>query len=90
MKLEIRCVHKFILYTHVDGSCFYSYTLLFRLYDLSILCAEVASHIGNLNSEWLGVLKALCCTSMHGLGFDDLQETIDVRLMLSFNDELNR
>ena len=62
----------------------------FRLYDLSILCAEVASHIGNLNSEWLGVLKALCCTSMHGLGFDDLQETIDVRHMLSFNDELNR
>lgn len=49
-----------------------------RLYDLSILCAEVAAHISALNSEWLGVLKALCCTSMHGLGFDDLSGTIDV------------
>lgn len=43
-----------------------------------MLCAEVASHVGALNSEWLGVLKALCCTSMHGLGFNDLQETLDV------------
>ena len=52
------------------------------MYDLSVLCAEVASHIGVLNSEWLGVLKALCCTSMHGLGFDDLQDTLDVREVL--------
>ena len=58
---------------------FFSNFFHYRLYDLSVLCAEVASHIGGLNSEWLGVLKALCCTSLHGLGFDDLQETLDVR-----------
>ena len=61
---------------------FFNTCLNYRLYDLSVLCAEVASHIRGLNSEWLGVLKALCCTSMHGLGFDDLQETLDVSNMI--------
>ena len=45
---------------------------------MSVLCAEVDAHISALSSEWLGVLKSMCCTSAHGLGFDDLHGAVNV------------
>lgn len=45
--------------------------------DLSILCAELTASCNGLISEWLGVLRALCCSSNHGYGFTDLLCEVD-------------
>lgn len=49
-----------------------------RLYDIGVLCAEVTAHHGRLSSEWLGVLRALCCSSNSSSGFVDLLLEVDV------------
>ncbi|KAK3742866.1 hypothetical protein QZH41_007773 [Actinostola sp. cb2023] len=49
-----------------------------RLHDIGILCAEVTAHCGRLSSEWLGVLKALCCSSTNSYGFVDLLLEVEV------------
>ena len=57
------------------------HTFLFvinRLYDIGVLCAEVTAHHGRLSSEWLGVLRALCCSSNSSSGFVDLLLEVDV------------
>ncbi|XP_071839285.1 mediator of RNA polymerase II transcription subunit 12-like protein isoform X3 [Apostichopus japonicus] len=48
-----------------------------RIRDLSILCAELTASCNGLISEWLGVLRALCCSSNHGCGFTDLLCEVD-------------
>ncbi|XP_012937095.1 mediator of RNA polymerase II transcription subunit 12-like protein [Aplysia californica] len=55
--------------------------------DLAVLCAELTAHCNSLSEEWLGVLKALCCSSQQDLGFIDVLTTIDVG-DLSIHDSL--
>ncbi|XP_064521712.1 mediator of RNA polymerase II transcription subunit 12-like protein isoform X2 [Pseudopipra pipra] len=58
-----------------------------RINDIGNLCAELTSCCTLLSSEWLGVLKALCCSSNHVWGFNDLLCSVDVS-DLSFHDSL--
>lgn len=41
------------------------------LNELSILCAELSARCPPLSSDWIGVLKAMCCSSNHACGFID-------------------
>ncbi|XP_071949352.1 mediator of RNA polymerase II transcription subunit 12-like protein isoform X1 [Antedon mediterranea] len=43
-----------------------------RLNDVSILSAELTANCNSLCAEWLGALKALCCSSNHSCGFNEL------------------
>ena len=43
-----------------------------KLHDLAVLCAELTACCNSLASEWLGVLKALCCSSNHPSGYIDI------------------
>ena len=52
--------------------------LLYRLNDISCLCAELTACCNALSSEWLGVLKALCWSSNHNCGFIDVLTQVDV------------
>ncbi|NXL98144.1 MD12L protein, partial [Tyrannus savana] len=58
-----------------------------RINDVGSLCAELTACCTVLSSEWLGVLKALCCSSNHVWGFNDLLCSVDVS-DLSFHDSL--
>ncbi|XP_041350095.1 mediator of RNA polymerase II transcription subunit 12-like protein isoform X2 [Gigantopelta aegis] len=58
-----------------------------RLNEISVLCAELTARCNPLSAEWLGVLKALCCSSMHSSGFIDVLTQIDVS-DLSIHDSL--
>uniref|UniRef100_A0A673XZ63 Mediator complex subunit 12 n=1 Tax=Salmo trutta TaxID=8032 RepID=A0A673XZ63_SALTR len=59
-----------------------------RVNDIGILCAELTAYCRSLSAEWLGVLKALCCSSNNGnCGFNDLLCNVDVS-DLSFHDSL--
>uniref|UniRef100_H9GMB7 Mediator complex subunit 12 n=1 Tax=Anolis carolinensis TaxID=28377 RepID=H9GMB7_ANOCA len=59
-----------------------------RVNDIAILCAELTGYCKLLSAEWLGVLKALCCSSNNGTcGFNDLLCNVDVS-DLSFHDSL--
>ncbi|XP_015794701.1 mediator of RNA polymerase II transcription subunit 12-like protein isoform X2 [Tetranychus urticae] len=49
-----------------------------RLNDLSILCAELSSRCPALGSEWLGVLKALCCSYKQNSGFSEVLAQVNV------------
>lgn len=47
--------------------------------DIGILCAELTAYCRSLSAEWLGILKALCCSSNNGnCGFNDLLCNVDV------------
>ncbi|GCB73574.1 hypothetical protein scyTo_0002654 [Scyliorhinus torazame] len=48
-----------------------------RINDIANLCAELTACCTVLSSEWLGVLKALCCSSNHVWGFNDLLCSVD-------------
>lgn len=49
-----------------------------RVNDIAILCAELTGYCKSLSAEWLGVLKALCCSSNNGTcGFNDLLCNVD-------------
>lgn len=59
-----------------------AFVLLPRVNDIAILCAELTGYCKSLSAEWLGVLKALCCSSNNGTcGFNDLLCNVDVRLL---------
>ncbi|KAL3848034.1 hypothetical protein ACJMK2_018917 [Sinanodonta woodiana] len=58
-----------------------------KLNEISILCAELTARCNSLSAEWLGVLKALCCSSNHSCGFIDVLTQIDVS-DLSIHDSL--
>uniref|UniRef100_A0A803TYP2 Mediator complex subunit Med12 domain-containing protein n=1 Tax=Anolis carolinensis TaxID=28377 RepID=A0A803TYP2_ANOCA len=58
-----------------------------RINDIANLCAELTACCTVLSAEWLGVLKALCCSSNHVWGFNDLLCSVDVS-DLSFHDSL--
>lgn len=50
-----------------------------RVNDIGILCAELTAYCRSLSAEWLGILKALCCSSNNGnCGFNDLLCNVDV------------
>lgn len=54
------------------------FVLPFRLNEISVLCAELTAKCNYLSAEWLGVLRALCCSSSHNYGFIDVLTQIDV------------
>lgn len=57
--------------------CFFIYVFN-RVNDIAILCAELTGYCKSLSAEWLGVLKALCCSSNNGTcGFNDLLCNVD-------------
>lgn len=58
-----------------------------RLNEISVLCAELTANCNALSAEWLGVLRALCCSSNHGCGFIDVLTQVDVG-DLSIHDNL--
>ncbi|RXM27441.1 Mediator of RNA polymerase II transcription subunit 12-like protein [Acipenser ruthenus] len=58
-----------------------------RINDMANICAELTACCTVLSSEWLGVLKALCCSSNHVWGFNGLLCSVDVS-DLSFHDSL--
>ncbi|XP_055673169.1 mediator of RNA polymerase II transcription subunit 12-like protein isoform X10 [Falco peregrinus] len=63
-----------------------------RINDIANLCAELTACCTVLSSEWLGVVKALCCSSNHVWGFNDLLCSVDCFSFkvsdLSFHDSL--
>jgi len=58
-------------------SCF-CFSLFPRINDIANLCAELTACCTVLSTEWLGVVKALCCSSNHVWGFNDLLCSVDV------------
>ncbi|XP_069844855.1 mediator of RNA polymerase II transcription subunit 12-like protein isoform X2 [Dipodomys merriami] len=58
-----------------------------RINDIASFSSELTACCTVLSSEWLGVLKALCCSSNHVWGFNDVLCTVDVS-DLSFHDSL--
>lgn len=52
-----------------------------RINDIANLCAELTACCTVLSSEWVGVVKALCCSSNHVWGFNDLLCSVDVSSM---------
>lgn len=58
-----------------------------RINDIANFSSELTACCTVLSSEWLGVLKALCCSSNHVWGFNDVLCTVDVS-DLSFHDSL--
>ncbi|NXY15219.1 MD12L protein, partial [Atrichornis clamosus] len=58
-----------------------------RINDIGNLCAELTASCAVLSAEWLGVVRALCCSSNHVWGFNDLLCSVDVS-DLSFHDSL--
>nr|KAF6478103.1 mediator complex subunit 12L [Molossus molossus] len=58
-----------------------------RINDIASFSSELTACCTALSSEWLGVLKALCCSSNHVWGFNDVLCTVDVS-DLSFHDSL--
>ncbi|CAH1781069.1 unnamed protein product [Owenia fusiformis] len=59
-----------------------------RLNETSILCAELTACCNKLSAEWLGLLKALCCSANHSnCGFIDALAQVDVT-DLSIHDSL--
>ncbi|KAM4821379.1 mediator of RNA polymerase II transcription subunit 12-like protein [Thomomys bottae] len=58
-----------------------------RINDIANFSSELTACCTALSSEWLGVLKALCCSSNHVWGFNDVLCTVDVS-DLSFHDSL--
>lgn len=64
----------------VTGCCLISCECASRVNDIGILCAELTAYCRSLSAEWLGILKALCCSSNNGnCGFNDLLCNVDVR-----------
>lgn len=67
---------------------------MYRLCDLAILCAEVTARCNVLSADWLGVLKALCCSSNQKCGYYDLLTCVNVSIVFyqfdswSYNDDL--
>ena len=58
-----------------------------HLNELAILCAELSSRCPPLSTEWISVLKALCCSSNHACGFIDALSTREIS-DLSIHDNL--
>lgn len=55
--------------------------LLSRINDIANFSSELTACCTVLSSEWLGVLKALCCSSNHVWGFNDVLCTVDVSFL---------
>ena len=51
---------------------------LHSLNQISIYCAQLTAKCNTLTSDWLGVLRSLCCSSNHNSGFIDVLTQIDV------------
>ncbi|KAJ8669737.1 hypothetical protein QAD02_000996 [Eretmocerus hayati] len=50
-----------------------------KLNDIAIMCAELTACCNALNTEWLGVLSALCCSSNNSANYIDVQNQVDVQ-----------
>ncbi|KAF5914603.1 hypothetical protein HPG69_007989 [Diceros bicornis minor] len=52
-----------------------------RINDIANFSSELTACCTVLSSEWLGVLKALCCSSNHVWGFNDVLCTVDLHVL---------
>lgn len=50
-----------------------------KLNDIAILCAELTACCNALNTEWLGVLNALCCSPNSSANYSDVQKQVNVQ-----------
>ena len=50
-----------------------------KLNDIAITCAELTACCNPLSAEWLGVLKALCCSSNSSAFYIDVLNQVDVQ-----------
>lgn len=57
----------------------YSIVALYsRLYKLTSLCYESASHVAGLCSEFMGIINSFCCSPTTGLGYENIVQTVNV------------
>lgn len=61
--------------------------LFSRINDIANFSSELTACCTVLSSEWLGVLKALCCSSNHVWGFNDVLCTVDVSFLFILKPE---
>jgi len=86
-------VVRYVLIKYITCACFSPVTFYYvlfplpRINDIANFSSELTACCTVLSSEWLGVLKALCCSSNHVWGFNDVLCTVDVS-DLSFHDSL--
>lgn len=85
---------KYVFIKYVTGvvlfvtSCYgYSFSF-FRINDIANFSSELTACCTVLSSEWLGVLKALCCSSNHVWGFNDVLCTVDVSVLFPLKTQL--
>ncbi|KAK8720073.1 hypothetical protein OTU49_013593, partial [Cherax quadricarinatus] len=50
-----------------------------KLNDMAVLCAELTASCNALSAEWLGVLNALCCSSMESHGYIEVLSQVALR-----------
>lgn len=67
-----------LMYTKTLAAVFFLFS---RINDIANFSSELTACCTVLSSEWLGVLKALCCSSNHVWGFNDVLCTVDVSFL---------
>jgi len=50
---------------------------VYRVNEVALMCCEYTAYCSALSAEWLGILKALCCTSIN-CGYSDLLQEVHV------------
>lgn len=87
-------VGKYVFLKYSARACFpfaafyYALFLLSRINDIANFSSELTACCTVLSSEWLGVLKALCCSSNHVWGFNDVLCTVDVSFLFHLKTHL--
>lgn len=74
--------------SHVPANFYYVLFPLPRINDIANFSSELTACCTVLSSEWLGVLKALCCSSNHVWGFNDVLCTVDVSFLFHLKNHL--
>ena len=75
------CWYFLMVRDNVDLANIYLLTA-FRLNTISVFCAQLTAKCENLTSDWLGLLRSLCCSSNRNCGFVDILTQIDVSCII--------
>ena len=54
-----------------------------RVNEVALMCSEFTAYCSHLSSDWLGVLKALCCSSVR-FGYTELLSVLDVSFVIMY------
>ena len=57
------------------------FMLISRVNEVALMCSEFTAYCSHLSSDWLGVLKALCCSSVR-FGYTELLSVLDVSSLI--------